>query len=83
MPSNQNRDLCIMACIFCRDPEFKQWAEQMSMEPVKTDAAAQKFIQAKCGVESRKDLDTNKAAAERFHVQIRIPFGAWKESRQK
>ena len=22
-----NRDLCIMACVFCRDPLFQQWVK--------------------------------------------------------
>jgi hypothetical protein len=74
------RDLCIMACIFCRDPQFQSWADSIGERRVDGDEAAKAFITETCGVASRNHLDTDKAAAERFHENIRKPFLAWKEA---
>ena len=73
-----SRDLCIMACVFCRDPKFQFWARLQCGELL-TEDDARDFICDTCGIASRKDLDTNPAAAEKFHKLIREPFLAWKE----
>lgn len=73
------RDLCIMACVFCRDPEFQGWLASRAGADRKDEAQAKAFILTACGVASRNDLDTNPAAAERFHELVRKPFLAWKE----
>lgn len=75
------RELCIMACVFCRDPLFKEWIRKQS--PIGThinDEGAKAFILSLCQVASRNELDTDPAAAERFHRLIRSPFMAWKEA---
>lgn len=74
------RDLCIMACIFCRDPQFQSWADSLGARRVDGGEAAKGFILDTCGVESRNALDTDEAAGERFHDSIRKPFLAWKEA---
>ncbi len=79
------RDLCIMACVFCRDPLFKQWiceqAEDSGVTCEINDAGAKAYILTICGVESRNDLDKDEAAGLRFHKLVREPFMAWKEAR--
>ena len=85
------RELCVMACCFCRDPLFQNWVMQRDdrVELPATSAAnaslfkdqsAKLYITMKCGVNSRNELDTNPEAAQRFHDQIRTPFLAWKEA---
>lgn len=72
------RDLCIMACIFCREPLFHRWLQSIQPGDVSEDIAKQ-FIVISCQVKSRNDLDRDPAAAERFHNLIRKPYLAWKE----
>ncbi len=71
--------LCIMACTFCADPDFHAWVDKFYSD-CKTDAEAKAFILHTCGIDSRKQLDTNKIAATRFHTIIREPFLAWKDA---
>lgn len=74
-----NRDLCIMACLFCRDKQFQYWVHTQNGE-CQTEAEAKAFILKTAGIKSRNELDTNVEAAQRFHEQIRKPFLAWKEA---
>lgn len=79
----QSRELCIMACVFCRDPLFWRWLETMVPDEPKgtmQESAAKAFILSLCQVASRNELDTDQAAAERFHEMVRKPFLAWKEA---
>lgn len=43
----------------------------------KTDLNPADYIRETCNIRSRKDLDTDIAAADRFKAQIRAPFMAW------
>lgn len=77
------RELCIMACCFCRDPQFHAWLGRLETERtgetiVFGEESAKAFILASCNVSSRSDLDTNPKAAERFHTLVRKPFLEWK-----
>jgi len=82
------RELCIMACAFCRDPQFRSWIDTLQPPELKrnigqiefTEPMAKAFILHLCGIESRNELDTNPDAAERFHQLIRAPFLEWKEA---
>lgn len=74
-----SRDLCIMACTFCRDPQFRQWMTREG--PSINEARAKEIILGVCGITSRNALDTDPAAAERFHELVRKPFLEWKEQR--
>lgn len=78
-----SRDLCIMACTFCRDPAFHAWLESMLAAlpgPPINEAGAKAYILHVCGVASRSDLDTDPAAARRFHQFVREPFIAHKRA---
>lgn len=79
MTAANTRELCIMACVFCRDPQFWQWAEITSANLIASADAAKEFILDKCQVKSRNELDSSQAAAHRFHTLVRAPFLAWKE----
>ena len=72
-----SRDLCIIACVFCRDPKFQFWARLQCGELLTADQA-KAFILETCAITSRSHLDTNPAAADRFHKLIREPFLAWR-----
>jgi hypothetical protein len=75
------RDLCIMACVFCRDPLFLRWLASLDGTGAEyDDEAAKTFIIFACGVTSRSDLDTDPTAAARFHELVRVPFLTWKEA---
>lgn len=85
-----SRELCIMACVFCRDWAFQDWAHQQIRDRDLVvvngklaghgEAMAKAFILHVCEMSSRNDLDVDAAAAERFHARVRKPFLEWKES---
>jgi hypothetical protein len=79
------RDLCIMACVFCRDPLFWRWLEELAAAGgtpgIFDEPKAKDFILTICEIESRNELDTNARAAADFHQLVRAPFVAWKEAR--
>ena len=86
-----NRDLCIMACVFCKEPLFQEWVRQQAAAAgllihgasrvARGEQEAKAYILQACGVTSRNDLDRVPAAAALFHKLIREPFLAWKEAR--
>lgn len=81
-------DLCWRAVQWCRDPEFavfihgvfyKLWPTGLPGTPVvKEGDSAEPFckfaVQQICGIESRKELDTNPEARRLFNEHIRGPF---------
>lgn len=68
-------DLCYRAVQWCNDPEFRAWlAERGDFYGELTVKAAGEVICTWCEVESRKDLDTNPIAAEKFNRLIRGPY---------
>lgn len=84
-----NRDLCIMACVFCKEPLFQQWVKlkrdvlQLPCfgkgAPPPDEELAKEYILQTCGIISRNELDRYPTAAELFHERIRKPYLAWKE----
>lgn len=74
--------LCEWAVTVCRDPMFQTWAiSRMKSEPdcKSREDHARSVIVSLCGVESRKHLDTNPAAASALHELVRKPYAAWRE----
>ena len=68
-------DLCYRAVQWCNDPEFRDWLRIVGdFKGELLSKAAGAVICAWCGVESRKELDTNPAAAEKFNRFIRGPY---------
>lgn len=83
-----NRDLCIMACVFCKEPEFHKWMTYrrdamaiLASKGLSNEDAAKEFILQTCGIISRNELDRYPTAADLFHERIRKPYLAWKEGR--
>lgn len=67
--------LCREACDYCVNKDFQDWLD--------LDATGCKdFILETAGVESRKELDENKEARDRFVQQVRIPFFVWQRERK-
>lgn len=68
-----------LSAILCRDPKFRQWlVHDTEHEAGDADEAAE-VVRLVCGIDSRRELDTNPTAAERFHEHIRKPFIEWRE----
>jgi len=81
-------DLCWRAVQWCKDPEFARfidkvfyarWPAGLPGTPVyKIGEAGEDFckfaLQALCGIQSRKELDTNPIAGAKFNREIRGPF---------
>lgn len=66
-----------LACVWCRDPVFRKWlfvehGEEHSFSDNEETAAG--LLKVVCGIESRKELDTNEEAKQRFQTLIRYPF---------
>lgn len=82
--------LCMLAVQWCKSPLFMSWIRQVydramggngtgfgDIKPEHVGGAegyARHAILVLCGIESRKELDTDPEAAERFHRLIRGPF---------
>jgi len=75
-PKEKPGQLCLMACTFCADAEFRKWLG------VDTEAEAKELILESCEITSRKELDTNHKAGQWFLSAYRAPFLAWKEARR-
>jgi hypothetical protein len=72
-----------MACAFCRYRDFLDYLEEIDpqREPW-NERGAKEFILVICGITSRRELDGNTAAAQRFHELVRKPFMAWRHAHQ-
>lgn len=75
--------LCKLACIWCKDEEFQEWmAIQCGVDPSEmTELATAVDLRVMVNINSRKDLDSNPEAAERFNRLVRIPFMDWSRER--
>lgn len=71
-----------LAGMWSRDPDFLAWMEHLSGAPATPDDAAE-LIRLACKIESRRELDTNTAAAATFNYSIRGPFMAWRQSQRE
>lgn len=82
MTARPSRELCIMACVFCRDHDFGRWLRDVHHCIINSDDDCKEvLLNIVGGIKSRNELDTNPAAAARFHEMVRLPFLAWKAER--
>lgn len=58
---------------WCKDPLFWEYTNS------KNEHQAAHFVKIICNVESRNQIDGNRAAEEQFHELIRKPYQAWLE----
>lgn len=68
-----------LACNLPRNALFRAWVGQWMVPPREAtidDAAA--FIRAACDIESRRQLEDDAGAAQRFHNFLRRPFVEWR-----
>lgn len=56
------------AALRCKEPEFQRFLR------CPDEATAAHSVRAICEVKSRSELDSNPAAAKRFHQFIRLPY---------
>lgn len=70
-------DLCWRAVQWCKEPEFWAWLSLAYCAEdggVYDESGAKSLVQIKCGIDSRKELDTNAEAARKFNQLIRGPY---------
>lgn len=60
--------LSTWAALRCREPEFQRFLG------VHSETEAARAVRTLCAVRSRSELDSDPAAAQRFHQSIRIPY---------
>jgi len=91
--------LCSLAVQWCKSRDFLEWVRPTYDEWMGGDgsgwgdvnpdevggneAYCRHFILARCDVESRKELDKSKEAADRFHNCIRRPYTEWLSRRKQ
>ncbi len=70
-----------LAGIWSRDPKFIEWVSDLASQRVTPDDAAE-LIRLACKIKSRRELDTDVAAAALFNYSIRRPFLEWRQQQQ-
>ncbi len=76
-PRERLGDLAWRAVQWCKDPEFWCFLSQNYCAEdggVYDENGAKSLVQIKCGVTSRKELDTSHEAARKFNQLIRGPY---------
>lgn len=74
-PVSSNGPACTWLVMRCKEREFQQWlvkAGDFVNEP--SEGLAINIVKEWCGVQSRKDIDGNSEAMERFESLIRKPY---------
>lgn len=67
-----------LAGMLPRDPKFREWLSAATqVEKLTVDEAAE-VIRHVCQIDSRCRLETDQAAAKRFHTLVRRPFAEWR-----
>lgn len=78
--------LARIAGILCSNPEFRrflaerfpvEWKDFSDLQEAERAAAV---VRAACHIKSRSELDTDPAAAQRFHLELGFPFNAWRRT---
>lgn len=75
--------LCRLAAIWCKERQFQDWAarlypslwaEYSTAHGVSEEGAAKGVVCRICGVDTRKQIDTNGEAKRAFNELIRAPY---------
>jgi hypothetical protein len=70
--------LALLAVEWCKEPKFWEWINAgWDIEPVTDEKRAKTVICQLCAIESRKELNTDKDAAEIFQQDVRGPYMQW------
>lgn len=74
-PKEPIGELCRLAVMWCKDEAFQQWIADVAGPGIGLcEQDAKNELYAMCGIQSRKELDTDAEAVNKFHRLIRIPF---------
>lgn len=72
---NRITGLALLAVQWCKEPTFWEWLnDKMALTPILNEDDAKWLICYHCGINSRKELNTVKRAAENFNELIREPY---------
>lgn len=66
--------LCKLAVQWCRDPMFWEYLTNKCNRNTNSETLARINVCEICNVFTRKALDTDAKAIEKFHKQIRVPY---------
>lgn len=70
--------LTLLAVEWCKEPQFWQWINScFEFHVAEDELTAKDTILDMCGIESRKELNTNPKAAAIFQQEIRVPYMQW------
>ena len=73
--------LCRLAAMWCKDEEFREWfGMRFDLSELDEEDTAL-WLRDFLGVESRKDIDHDPVASERFQKLVRAPFMEWSRGR--
>lgn len=76
---------CGLAVRWCAEPNFAVWlsrefpSESEECGPSTYDEFCVRMLRLICGIKSRKELDTDATAGERFNERIRAPYAAYRK----
>lgn len=76
---------CWKAVDLCADKRFWEWVAFATLQvrrPTK-EAEAKAYILDVCNIQSRKDLDTDPEAADRFNARLFRPFNLWLDHQRR
>ena len=73
--------LAKLAGMWCADKTFQAWLETDPDNAAPNESGATLCLYALCEIESRRELDHDPAAAERFNRLIRGPYMKWRASK--
>lgn len=78
MTTRPPASLATRAAILCNDQRFQRFAaDRCDLRGQQfCPSASAEYLRTFCGITSRRDLDTNRAAAAKFNV-LRTEFDVW------
>lgn len=73
--------LAKLAGMWCADATFQAWLELDPDNAAPNESGAALCLYALCEIQSRRQLDHDPAAAERFNRLVRGPYMKWRASK--
>lgn len=73
--------LCRLACIWCRDEQFREWLWKETGFETHTEDEASDVLRDWLEIDSRLQLDHDPEAEKRFLDTVRTPFMKWMDDR--
>ena len=69
--------LALLAVQWCKEPKFWEWLYERYQQVILGENEAKELVCFECGIQSRKQLNTNKSAADYFNRLFREPYMEW------